>query len=419
MMAGIARSLGWMALVVASGLAVGCSSESIGNGSDDVTSGLAFTAKAEPLSSFSYDTGLIPKGSPAQVSLALSAGGGVTVSAVGVPSEGGVAGKAGGGKLALDLHVKMDGQLKIDSTFKKVDTDLPGLGDIDIPIEGEVSFDPFLLAEGDSAELDAAIPETELPEIPLGSVPGKLRITIAEGSAIHASFRGTCLAVSGEKAAYAGELTTSGSLLLKGTLVLDLPAPLNKEIDLGEIKVPVPAVKSALDLGERPAAGIADSSNGTACGAAGSESGAGGSGGTGTGGASAGEGASAGFSMTYAGKPATPLRSIIGEDFYGTPTLYLYFSTSKLEQAAVAISARRKGTGCQSGGAGEVFFVPEVDVDQQEYFRAPRQETCGLVLTSASKEHIAGAFSGHVQLDGRIRNIDVTFDVKGEPASER
>jgi hypothetical protein len=258
--------LGALALAFSSAV-LGCTSDAVESDSQDITgSATAFAGEVEPLSGFSFDTGLIPAGSPAQVSLALSAGGAVNVTAVGVSAAEGLAGRPGGGTLSLDLHVKMDGRLKIDSRLKKVDGDLPGLADIDIPITGEVSFDPFVLGEGESAEVEASIPETKLPPIPLGSVPGKLELTVATGSTITSAFRGTCLSVVDGEASYDGEVTTSGTLVLKGALALDLPAPLNKTIDLGEIPVTIPASTKPLAFGSQPARGASDSKQGTGCG---------------------------------------------------------------------------------------------------------------------------------------------------------
>jgi hypothetical protein len=262
-------SFGVFVLVGSALLSGGCGDEAAGSGAEAVT----FEAQAEPLGGFSFDTGLIPKGSPAQVSLKVSAGGNVKVVAVGERGADGLAGKAGGGKLSLDLHVKMDGRLKIDSPLKKIDDALPGLKDIDVPITGEIPFEPFMLGEGESAELSAAIPETKLPPIPLGSVPGKLEITVTGKSAVKSSFSGTCMSVAGGLASYKGITKTSGSLVLKGRLLVELPMPLDKAIDLGEIEVPIPGSTTALAFGPQDVAGVADGQTGSACEAPGASGG--------------------------------------------------------------------------------------------------------------------------------------------------
>ena len=134
-------------------LAAACSGDD--DAGDGAASAIAFEAEAEPLRGFAFDTGLVPKGSPAQVSLKLSAGGKVKVTSSGRAGGDGLGGVPGSGKLALDLHVKMDGRLKIDSTLKKVDSDLPGLTDVDIPVKGAIAFDPFLLESADAADVAA------------------------------------------------------------------------------------------------------------------------------------------------------------------------------------------------------------------------------------------------------------------------
>jgi hemolysin activation/secretion protein len=71
-------------------------------------------------------------------------------------------------------YLKLDGRLKVASMFKNIDDDLPGLKDIDITIAGEQAFDPFLVNDGENAKVEAAIPPTDLPEIPLGSTAWRL-----------------------------------------------------------------------------------------------------------------------------------------------------------------------------------------------------------------------------------------------------
>jgi hypothetical protein len=268
-------SLGVFVLVGSALLSGGCGGDGEGSG-EAAASGagaVTFEAQAEPLGGFSFDTGLIPKGSPAQVSLKVSAGGNVKVVAVGERGGAGLTGKAGGGKLSLDLHVKMDGRLKIDSPLKKIDDALPGLKDVDVPITGEIPFEPFMLGEGESAQLAAAIPETKLPPIPLGSVPGKLEITVTGKSAVKSSFSGTCMSVAGGQASYNGIAKTSGWLVLKGRLLVELPMPLDKAIDLGEIMVPIPASTTALAFEAQDVAGVADGQTGSACEAPGASGG--------------------------------------------------------------------------------------------------------------------------------------------------
>src|ERR1700744_911621 len=102
-----ARALMFLPAVV---LATACaqSAETSSKDGAAASESVALSADAQPLGGFSYDTGLIPAGSPAQVQLKLSAGGGVHVDAAGTPSANGLDGAKGSGKVSLDLHVKLD-----------------------------------------------------------------------------------------------------------------------------------------------------------------------------------------------------------------------------------------------------------------------------------------------------------------------
>lgn len=263
------RSLRWLFPLATASLLFACSDEQPGGSADsDETNAteIALTASSEPLKSFNYDTGLIPAGSPAQVQLKLSAGGGIKIEATGTPSAKGLEGKKGSGKVAIDLHVKLDGRLKSDSALGSSDGDLPGLEDIDIAIKGTTSFDPFLVGDKDEAKLDAKIPAADLPDIPLGATPGKLKLSVVEGSVLHSSFKGSCVSVSKEKASFAGELKTSGNLILKGTLAVEAFG-LEKSVDLGQIEVPIPALTTAVDFASKDAKGAKDGTDGAQCGA--------------------------------------------------------------------------------------------------------------------------------------------------------
>ena len=266
------QRLGAVTLAAMAMTTVACASSGSDAGADGAQgaagpSALTFEASVQPLSSFKYDTGLIPEGSPAQVQLTLSAGGGLAVEAAAEPSGGALAGKPGGGKLSIDLHMKLAGRLKVDSTFKSYDGELPGLKDIDIPIAGSVPFDGLLLEAADSAEASADLPETTLPEIPLGSIPGSLVLTVVKGSKLTSKFHATCLSVAGGTATYSGESKTSGTLVLKGKIVLKLPTPLDKSVDLPEITVPIPEITTATNAAPLTVSGIDDADEGT-CGAA-------------------------------------------------------------------------------------------------------------------------------------------------------
>lgn len=180
----------------------------------------------------------------------------------------------------MQLTLSAGGGLAIEAAAEPSGGALPGLKDIDIPIAGSVPFDGLLLDAAESAEASADLPETTLPEIPLGSIPGSLVLTVVKGSKLTSKFHATCLSVAGGTASYAGETKTGGTLVLKGKIVLKLPARLNKSIDLPEITVPIPEVTTAADAAPLTVSGIADATQG-ACNASagGSKPGAGSAGG--------------------------------------------------------------------------------------------------------------------------------------------
>lgn len=246
-------------LLAGAALVVSCGSDSGEN--DD---GLLFHGESKLLDGFKFDTGPQPSSGPASVTLRLSGGGTLSVDARGSVDAGKLAGRGGTGKVRLEAHLNLDGTLKLDSPVKRSTGDIPGLKDINIPINGESAFDPFLL-DGGTAEVAAELPETKLPDVPLGSVPGKLQLTIVSGSKLVSKFRATCMTVAAGSAQYDGEAETSGTIVLKGTLVLELPSPLNKSIDLPEIKVPIPSAKSKVAFAPVATAGAANETTG-ACG---------------------------------------------------------------------------------------------------------------------------------------------------------
>ena len=236
-----------------------------GNEPSTSSASAALTLHAEaaaPLGDFHHDTGLLPAASPAQMQLKLLAGGAIKVDAAADRGASGLAGKAGGGKLALDIHVTMEGRLKVQSALKSYDGPLPGLANIEIPIHAESPFDGLLLGSDESTTTTADLPETTLPPIPLGSVPGSLILTVAKGSSMTTSFHATCVSVAGGIATYEGTSKTRGVLLLHGTIALKLPAPLDRSIDVPEIKVAIPEVSVAM-TGQVPAAGVVDSTVGS------------------------------------------------------------------------------------------------------------------------------------------------------------
>lgn len=254
------------ALLAASFLAlVACTTETVGTGENDgnQTSALVFKGEQEPLKGFDKKIDLKADGVPAEATFEVSAAGKLSIEAGAKRDDKKLAGVPGSGKVSLDLHFKMAGHLKVETAIKTYDGDIPGLENLDIPITGSAAFDPFLL-DG-SSDLAATLPTVALPEIPLGSIPGSLLLTIQPESKITTTFKGVCLSVKDGKASYQGSTNTSGSLVVKATLKLDLPMPLNKSIDLPNFTVPLPSLATPLDLGSIDATDL-DANDQGACG---------------------------------------------------------------------------------------------------------------------------------------------------------
>jgi hypothetical protein len=247
-----------------------------GSSGDGATGGdVVFHAEAPALPGFSYDTGLQPPAGPAQVSLSLTATGNLVADATATESGGKISGKPGS-TYKLDMHVKLGGHLKVAAGTVNYDGDLPGVQGIDIPIAGTSPFDGLLL-DGDPVKVSAPVPETKLPDIPLGTVPGHLSITVANGTVITSSFHGSCLTVKAGQATFAGATTTAGTIVLKASIVLEIPL-FKKSIDLPPITVNVPESKKELDSAPVKVS-VADATAGTCSASPGGDGGAGGDGG--------------------------------------------------------------------------------------------------------------------------------------------
>jgi hypothetical protein len=230
--------------------------------SSDVTSAVALKGEAPMFPGVTYDTGLVPEISPAQVQLEATIGGALKVSADGHRDGEKLEGNKGSGKLAIDLHAKLEGRLKVTSTFKNYDGDIPGLKDIDIAAVAEVPFDPFLLGDGEEVEAVANVPETKLPDVPLGGVPGHLELTVKTGSIVKAKLHGSCLRGAEKIATYSGATTTSGTLVLEAKVVLDLPAPLDKGVTVPAISIDLPETKGTIESKSEASASVSDFSAG-------------------------------------------------------------------------------------------------------------------------------------------------------------
>jgi hypothetical protein len=245
---------------------------------------IAFHGEQAVLPGFSYDTGLLPAGSPVQLRLALEAGGGITADATALGGGDAVVAVAGSGRFALDAHIKLDGTLKVDVSGLSYDGPIPGIENIDIAFGGETAFDPFLLGGG-TAMVSAPLPKIDLPPIPLpGGLPGHLQLTVAEGSVIDSVLTGSCAGVDGNMAQFMAKTSTSAHIVIAPTIVLMIPILGTKTYPIPNIAVDVPAIEVPMDLGAHEVDPKADSPEGTSVEASSScGGGAGGGGGGGNG----------------------------------------------------------------------------------------------------------------------------------------
>lgn len=384
---------------------------------DDVhAGGLTFHAEAPALPDFKLDTGLQPPGSPAQLRLVASAGGGLTVDAIGGTDGGKLAGRAGSGHVKLDLHVKLEGELNVSTSLKSYAGPIPGLKDVDIPIKGEVAFDPFLTGDGESAKVTADVPETKLPDVPLGAAPGKLQLTIAKGTVVTTTFHGTCAKVEGGHASYAGEAETSGTLVLRAALAFDIPGM--KPVDLPATTIAIPKKTIALDLGEKDAGSLADSAAGT-CGGKPSSGGAP-SGGA-SGGSPPGSGAAGTATVTIDGVPM----HVDGIELWAPNPVndkaydvFIKISGPGVREGSdVMFSAAWIGDGCDETMDGNsVAYRPRPEDDTQ--YLPTATVGCGLSvveLPTAVGKHLRGSFDGDLTginvANPTTKRVTATFDV--------
>ena len=219
---------------------------------------LQFSGQQQALPGFSHDTGYQPSGSPIQVRLVLSADGKLSASAQGSISDTALLGTAGSGLYSLSSRVKVKVYLKLFVAGKKYEGPLAGAPDVELSFGQSQKFDPFLL--GGKAQLRATVPETRLATInlagALSAIPGvKGDLVISGSGVIDSTFSGVCATVQGDLAQYTGKTSTSGTLTLEPSVVLNMPLGVSKKLDAFPIKVPIPAVVAAMDLGTRSISG--------------------------------------------------------------------------------------------------------------------------------------------------------------------
>lgn len=249
-----------MAAVVL-GLALGATSC---GGSNGHGGGVLFHGEQAALSGFDYDTGYQPGTPPVQVRLALSAAGTLTADADANGSGDTMTPVAGSGLLVLDAHVEIHTAVKIDvAGVGEFEGPIPGAPVLDLAFGAQAPFDPFLL-DGGNVSVTADVPETTLPEIPLGALPGSLVIK-ALGT-VTSEFSGVCAKASGGVGQYTGVTTTGGTLVLRPSVVLEVPLVGSQTYDIPEITVTIPPSSAPMDLGTKQLADGTDAAGPGPCG---------------------------------------------------------------------------------------------------------------------------------------------------------
>ncbi len=241
-----------LSLVGASFLA-GCATSGGDSLASEEQHQVTFHGELEAFPGFGYDSGTLPEGSPVQLQLQFSASGKLIADAAG--TSGGsagsvaVAGVPGSGVYKLDAHLKAAATLHVHiDGLPSYDGPIPGIENLDIALAAQTTFDPFLLG-GSKARLDAHLPETELPPIPLGSVPGKLIVTVSSASTIHSHLWGVCAGVDQGQVQFLAEAATSATIVLKPKIVISVPFVGDKEFAIPEIRFDTGQIKAPLDLG--------------------------------------------------------------------------------------------------------------------------------------------------------------------------
>lgn len=233
-----------LALSVILGLGGTCGCHSSSNGD-----GVTFHGEQQALSGFSYDTGYQPTTPPVQVRLALSSAGTLGAEAKATGSGDSMTPTPGSGRFTMDAHLQIHTAVKINvAGVGQFEGPVPGASAVDLAFGGETTFDPFLLG-GPTTNVTADMPETQLAQIPLGTIPGTLVIR-ARGT-IGSEFVGTCAKAQDGVGQYTGVTTTGGTLVLRPSVVLEVPGVGSQTYDIPEITVTIPPSGASMDLGRR------------------------------------------------------------------------------------------------------------------------------------------------------------------------
>ena len=207
-----------------------CSSSSPGGGG-------AIHAELQPLMGFSYDSGVVPDGSPVQVQLVASAAGKLTLDAADATP--------GSGTFAIDAGIALAATLHSTLPGAGYDGPIQGAPDLSIKIAGTTPFDPMVV--GHPAMLMAPITPSTLVTVPLAvalgipGVDGDLTLTLVSGT-VTSQFTGTC-ADSGH---FSGTVTTSGTVVLGGTLTVAVPIVGSKTFDLPAMTMDIPSADASV-----------------------------------------------------------------------------------------------------------------------------------------------------------------------------
>ena len=246
-------------LAVALGAGHGC--DSPGNGS-----GAMFHGEQQALPGYSYDTGYQPSTPPVQVRLALSSAGSLTAEAQATGSGDSMSPTLGSGLFTMDAHLLIHAAVKINvSGVGQLEGPIPGAPEVDMVFGGQATFDPFLLG-GTTVAVTGDVPETQLAEIPLGTIPGKLVIK-ALGT-VTSEFQGVCAQARNGVGQYTGATTTGGTVTLRPSVVLEIPVVGSKTYDIPEIVVTIAPTGAAMDLGTKSLGDGADLAGPGPCAAA-------------------------------------------------------------------------------------------------------------------------------------------------------
>lgn len=258
--------------------------------------GIDFTVEQQFLPDFELDTGFLPADQPAQVRVVARAGGTLTMAALADVEQDALVPLAESGLLGLEAEMQFDVHVNVDTAGFKFNELVKSFG-YAIPATS-IDFTPFLLDS--AAALDIDLPAQDIGDIPLGSIPGSLRLSV-EGGSVQIGLQGTCAEARDGLAQFMGVVTGGGRIEIGATIVVTVPVFGDKEFGPIIIPVDLPSLNAPIDFGTFEANGSSASVAGPCTsGPADDPTGSGGDGG-GSGGDGSGDG---GASEDNCGLPA-------------------------------------------------------------------------------------------------------------------